>query len=197
VHALRGGDPPTSPLIAHPFTCSQMNLHLPQTEEARAEASLLMDVRINMITPRSGEPLVAATQDFLTAAFLLTRRDTFLNRDEFIQCLACLSDASEMVQVPPPTILKPVPLWTGKQVFNVLMRPNDGVVLRTSFEAKARNYTDGGILCPEDGWVVFRDGQLMTGNLDKAILGGGSKKGLVYALCRDMHPSVAARALLR
>lgn len=39
-----------------------MNLHLPQTEEARAEAATLMDVRENLITPRSGEPLVAATQ---------------------------------------------------------------------------------------------------------------------------------------
>ena len=79
-----------------------------QTYEARAEAALLMDVRENLITPRSGEPLVAATQargwhhlrplsshhriawvlclqDFLTAAFLLTRRDTFLTRDEFCQ----------------------------------------------------------------------------------------------------------------
>lgn len=33
-----------------------------QTYEARAEAALLMDVRENLITPRSGEPLVAATQ---------------------------------------------------------------------------------------------------------------------------------------
>src|SRR4051794_20664536 len=39
-----------------------MNLHVPQTEEARAEAALLMDVRENLITPRSGEPLIAATQ---------------------------------------------------------------------------------------------------------------------------------------
>jgi DNA-directed RNA polymerase III subunit RPC1 len=86
-----------------------MNLHVPQTEEARAEAALLMDLRENMITPRSGAgmcsvihsfawtsntfhctgaPLVAATQDFLTAAFLLTRRDTFLTKDEFCQVSA-------------------------------------------------------------------------------------------------------------
>jgi DNA-directed RNA polymerase beta' subunit len=29
-----------------------MNLHLPQTEEARSEAALLMDVRENLITSR-------------------------------------------------------------------------------------------------------------------------------------------------
>lgn len=39
-----------------------MNIHVPQTYEARAEASLLMGVKSNLITPRSGEPLIAATQ---------------------------------------------------------------------------------------------------------------------------------------
>ncbi len=51
-----------------------MNLHVPQTEEARAEAMVLMGVTENLITPRNGEPLIAATQDFLTASFLLTRK---------------------------------------------------------------------------------------------------------------------------
>lgn len=39
-----------------------MNLHLPQTYEAKAEASLLMGLKSNLITPRSGEPLIAAIQ---------------------------------------------------------------------------------------------------------------------------------------
>lgn len=43
-----------------------MNLHLPQTEEAKAEALTLMGVKSNLITPRNGEPLIAAIQDFIT-----------------------------------------------------------------------------------------------------------------------------------
>jgi len=43
-----------------------MNLHVPQTEEARAEAATLMCVQENLVTPRNGEPLIAATQDFLS-----------------------------------------------------------------------------------------------------------------------------------
>ena len=50
-----------------------MNMHLPQTEEARVEASELMSITNNLITPRNGEPLVAATQDFLTCAYLVTQ----------------------------------------------------------------------------------------------------------------------------
>ncbi len=49
-----------------------MNVHVPQTEEARAEAMTLMAVNQNLITPRNGEPLVAATQVGLEERFLLT-----------------------------------------------------------------------------------------------------------------------------
>ena len=48
------------------FDGDEMNLHLPQTEEAKAEALTLMGVKSNLITPRNGEPLIAAIQDFIT-----------------------------------------------------------------------------------------------------------------------------------
>ncbi|EPB71452.1 RNA polymerase Rpb1, domain 1 [Ancylostoma ceylanicum] len=44
------------------FDGDEMNLHLPQTYEAKAEANLLMSVKTNLVTPRSGEPLIAAIQ---------------------------------------------------------------------------------------------------------------------------------------
>ena len=44
------------------FDGDEMNMHLPQTEEARCEADLLMGVHQNISTPRNGEPLVAASQ---------------------------------------------------------------------------------------------------------------------------------------
>jgi len=54
-----------------------MNIHVPQTEEARAEAACLMDVRQNMITPRSGafvchalRPSPLCGNDTLPLAFL-------------------------------------------------------------------------------------------------------------------------------
>lgn len=44
------------------FDGDEMNLHVPQTEEARAEAASLMGVIHNLRTPKNGEILVAATQ---------------------------------------------------------------------------------------------------------------------------------------
>jgi hypothetical protein len=49
------------------FDGDEMNVHVPQTLDSRAEALLLMGVSNNLITPKTGEPLVAAIQDFVTA----------------------------------------------------------------------------------------------------------------------------------
>ena len=54
--------PPHSLPFLYKHTGDEMNMHLPQTEEAKAEAEELMCITHNLVTPRNGEPLVAATQ---------------------------------------------------------------------------------------------------------------------------------------
>ena len=44
------------------FDGDEMNLHVPQTQEAKTEASQLMGVMNNLCTPKNGEILIAATQ---------------------------------------------------------------------------------------------------------------------------------------
>ena len=41
------------------FDGDEMNLHVPQTEEARAEAKLLMGVIHNICTPKDGSTLIS------------------------------------------------------------------------------------------------------------------------------------------
>merc|ERR1719161_219649 len=99
-----------------------MNLHLPQTDEARVEAAILMNVSNGLLAPKSGEVAISATQDFLTASFLLTQKNVFLSRDKFCQLCCALTDGLEKIDLPPPAILKPCELWTGKQVFTMMLR---------------------------------------------------------------------------
>ena len=35
-----------------------------------------------------------------------------------------MGDAAESYDLPVPTVLKPVELWTGKQIFSAMVRPN-------------------------------------------------------------------------
>lgn len=152
------------------FDGDEMNMHLPQTEEARAEANLLMGVHNNLTTPRNGEPLVAASQDFLTASYLLTQNDQFYTRETFCSLVAYFGDASEHIDIPAPTIVKPICLWTGKQVFSAMLRPNKQASLLVNFETKEKNYIDNKHFCKNDGWVAFRNGELISGNVAKKTI---------------------------
>lgn len=101
------------------FDGDEMNLHLPQTEEARAEALVLMGNQSNLVTPKNGEMLIAATQDFITGGYLLTQKDEFLTKEQVMQLAARLlagPDSNINIDIPIPAILKPRRLWTGKQV---------------------------------------------------------------------------------
>ncbi|CAN0202840.1 unnamed protein product [Ectocarpus fasciculatus] len=110
-----------------------------------------MAVPYNLVTPRNGEPLVAATQDFLTAAYLITQRDIFFDRETFCKVASYMGDAGEEVDIPLPAIMKPVALWTGKQAMSLMVRPSKENKILVNFESKEKNYKGNRFLCPSDG----------------------------------------------
>ncbi|XP_035735078.1 DNA-directed RNA polymerase III subunit RPC1-like isoform X1 [Vespa mandarinia] len=182
------------------FDGDEMNLHLPQTEEARAEALILMGNKSNLVTPRNGELLIAATQDFITGGYLLTQKDMFLNKAQASQLASCLlagSDANMNIDFPKPTILKPLQLWTGKQIFSLIMRPNEACPVKANLKTKGRAYTSNEELCINDSYVIIRNSQLLAGSMDKSTLGSGSKQNIFYILFRDWGEDIAATAMWR
>lgn len=178
------------------FDGDEMNIHIPQTHEARSETLHLMGLRENIITPKSGEPIVALIQDFLTSAFLLTSKDNFFTRQQFTQILSYFADASELIDLPPPTILLPQQLWTGKQVFSSLLRPNRKTRIIVNLKTKEKIYTKNEVMCLKDGWVIFRNSELLSGQLGKNTI-VGNKSGLIYALLRDNNNEAACEMMHR
>ncbi|XP_041032404.1 DNA-directed RNA polymerase III subunit RPC1 isoform X1 [Carcharodon carcharias] len=183
------------------FDGDEMNLHLPQTEEAKAEALVLMGTKANLVTPRNGEPLIAAIQDFLTGAYLLTRKDTFFDRAKTCQIVASiLSGKDERIKIslPPPAIRKPVTLWTGKQIFSLILKPNKDCPINANLRTKGKQYCGKDEdLCYNDSFVVIQNSELMSGSLDKGTLGSGSKNNIFYILLRDWGQVAAADAMSR
>ena len=58
--------------------------------------------------------------------------------------------------------------------------------LYVNLEAKEKTYVkNSGVLCPRDGFVVFRQSELLTGRLGKVTLGGSNKSGLFQVRCRN------------
>ncbi|OMO91373.1 RNA polymerase, alpha subunit [Corchorus olitorius] len=191
------------------FDGDEMNMHVPQTEEARTEAIMLMGVQNNLCTPKNGEILVASTQDFLTSSFLITRKDTFYDRAAFSLICCYMGDAMDLIDLPTPTIVKPIELWTGKQLLGVLLRPNASVRVFLNLTVKERNYSKKIVktigdteievetMCPNDGFVYIRNSELISGQLGKATLGNGNKDGLYSVLLRDYGAHAAAACMNR
>lgn len=186
------------------FDGDEMNLHIPQTEEARTEALELMSVKKNLVTPRNGEPIIAAIQDFITASFLLSRRDRFFNRQQFTQICSFFCDGNLDIEIPPPTIWKPQRMWTGKQIFNLLMKPNRHSRIQVNLEAKCRTMKDPDPkdhfppdMSPNDGYLVIVNSEIMCGVFDKNTVGDGKKKSVFGVILRDYGPEEAASAMNR
>lgn len=183
------------------FDGDEMNLHLPQTEEAKAEALILMGTKNNLVTPRNGEILIAAIQDFITAAYLLTRKDVFLSRSQamrIISSILAFHDRKVKIELPSPAILKPASLWSGKQIFSLILKPNRQCNIKANLRAKGKQYSGKGEdLCVNDSYVVIYNSSLLAGAMDKATLGSGSKNNIFYILLRDYGQQAAADAMWR
>ena len=151
------------------FDGDEMNLHVLQTVEARAEALGLLSSSRNLLSARNGEANIALIQDFYSALYLLSARECLLRTEEAAQLLlgAGLADA----RLPRPAVLRPRPLFSGKQVISALLLACGGAAL-PPLALKERYYRGGGAWDAGEGWVVVQGGQLCAGRVGKAALGG-------------------------
>ncbi|KAH8723412.1 hypothetical protein GQ44DRAFT_710242 [Phaeosphaeriaceae sp. PMI808] len=193
------------------FDGDEMNLHVPQTEEARTEATELMGVKYNLATPKNGTPIIAAIQDFITASYILSNKSNFFDRRTFCQIvnyMFCGEGAYDPdtgkylpIEIPPPVVWKPQVLWTGKQVFNLLMRPNKSSRVLVNLEASGKQFKPvsgrSHDLDENDSYLVIRNSEVMCGVMDKSTVGDGKKDSVFYVMMRDFGPEHAVQGMNR
>ncbi|HLF05959.1 MAG TPA: DNA-directed RNA polymerase subunit A', partial [Thermoplasmata archaeon] len=172
------------------FDGDEMNLHVPQSEEARAEARILMAVQEHILSPRFGGPVIGMIHDHITGLFMLTNGDKRFDRKTTMFLVHRLS----LRDFPPPEGKdKDVgEYWTGKQLFSLLIPKN----LSMEFKASIMGRLDP--KDPEadevDGYVRIVDGVLKTGTIDGN--GVSAFKGkLLDRVTRDYGPEYAKRFL--
>jgi DNA-directed RNA polymerase I subunit RPA1 len=183
------------------FDGDEMNMHFPQNEIARAEALQLADTDHQYISGTAGNPLRGLIQDHLSVSVALCSKDAFFERDAYQQLIySALRPESghitgERIELVPPAIIKPVCRWTGKQVITTILkniRPaNCGDLwMNGSSKIKGRSWGEDS----EEGQVMFRDGEFISGILDKSQL-GSSDGGFIHAVHEVYGPSIAGKLL--
>ena len=76
--------------------------------------SFITQVELNILTPQSNRPVMGIVQDTLRSSRLFTLRDTFIEKPLLMHLLMFVPSWDG--KIPVPAIVKPKPLWTGKQV---------------------------------------------------------------------------------
>ncbi len=146
-----------NPAVCAPYNADfdgdEMNLHVPQTEEARAEAEILMEVKTQLISPRYGLGIIACNHDSIGGNYMLTKLMEF-KREDAMQLLASVG-VEDFSHLPKKEVIN------GREIFSALL-PND-----FEFIGKTRDGTK----------VTIKKGKLIEGYMDSANLGSG--KGLL------------------
>jgi DNA-directed RNA polymerase II subunit RPB1 len=171
----------TSPYNAD-FDGDEMNLHAPQSYEIRAEIQNLCMVPLQIVSPQKNAPVMGIVQDTLCGIRKFSKRDTFLQRDLMMNLLMWIPNWDGVV--PCPAIIKPIPLWTAKQIISLLI-PNINLIGFHSTHPDDEQ-TD---ISPGDTKVIIENGELLAGILCKKTV-GSSSGGIIHTSMNEYGPQV-------
>jgi DNA-directed RNA polymerase subunit A' len=167
------------------FDGDEMNLHIPQSKEAQTEARLLMRVQDQILSPRYGAPIIGATKDFITGAYLLTMHNTTLNANDVGKLLSYTNYKGD---IPRPFTLKPEPKWTGKQIFSLFLPKDFYFVTRANVCHHCP--TCDHEACQYDAYVMIQAGELKTGVIDKNSIGAERADTIFHRIIKDYGTDV-------
>ncbi len=164
-------NPAVCPPYNADFDGDEMNLHVPQSLEAQAEAKILMAVQEHILSPRFGGPIIGGIHDHISGLYLLTRGEKLFTRKEVMSIIRPL----EVKELPEPKYVKDgVEYWTGKQIFSMIL-PDITIEFKAEIcqgceECKKEK-------CEYDAYVIIKNGELVRGTIDEKAV--GAFKGIV------------------
>ena len=177
--------PAVCPPYNSDFDGDEMNLHVPQSEEARSEALTLMRVQDQILSPRYGGPIIGGIRDFLTAAYLLTKDGVYLTSEEFTN-LAMAGGFPPEKELPKPEKTDPQPLYSGRQLFSLFLPGDFNYVLVSKWEKSSRG-------AGKD--VVIKNGILLSGVIDRAAIGAEESDSILHRIAKDYSTDEARKFL--
>ncbi|CAD6897983.1 unnamed protein product, partial [Tilletia laevis] len=185
------------------FDGDEMNMHFPQSQAARAECYNIANTDNQYLVPTSGNPLRGLIQDHVVAGVWMTCKDSLFSREEYQQLLyGALRTEEEYtgqggrLRTLDPTVWKPQALWTGKQIISTVLlnlKPAGADGLNLKSKAKVAGRFWGKDHSGEEE-VLFVDGELLTGVLDKSQF-GSSAYGFVHSIYEIYGSDYAGKLL--
>jgi DNA-directed RNA polymerase subunit A' len=165
------------------FDGDEMQIHVLQNLEAQTELRELIHVTKNIISPRYGAPIIGLRLDIITSLYILTDRNTKLDKKAASDLLAAIG----VYELPEPDIEENgKKYWSGRLIFSQLL-PKD-------FNLEV--IEDPNAPLESDKNLIIRNGRLISGRIVKKYV--APEKGVIISkLYYYYGPEVAKKFIER
>jgi DNA-directed RNA polymerase II subunit RPB1 len=174
---------PLGNLREPPFDGDEMNLHMPQDPEAESELKNLAAVPYQIISPGNNAPIIGIYQDSMLGSYRFTREAINFTHKEAMNLLMMFDRVN------------PAALTGGKsvndrisnfEVMSQILPPLSIKVKNKQFDGEKENIAESNNI------VEIKDGHYLRGQMDKGILGSGTK-GLIHRVCNSFGNMAASK----
>ncbi len=179
------------------FDGDEMNLHVPQSEEARTEAELLLKVQNHILSPRFGGPILGGIQDFISSVFQFTSKDSLYDKKDTLKLLyfgdVYKNNPDFSLDQLTPVVTNPEPMYSGKSIFSTLFPDDLNLKVKSKFCKKCEVCEEEN--CSYDAYVVIKNGHLITGTIDENSFGAMQSNSILQRIIKD-HGNALGRQFL-
>jgi DNA-directed RNA polymerase beta' subunit/intein/homing endonuclease len=160
------------------FDGDEMNMHMPQDEEAEAELKNLAAVPYQIISPAKNQSIIGIFQDSLVGSYRFTRPNVSFTPREAMNLLMAYNGINEGLFATQAERI------TSFQILSQIMPA-------FTMKYKTKGFGENDDFATSPGVLEIVDGKYLRGQLDKDVLGGGSN-GLITRTCNDFGNMAAA-----
>jgi len=160
------------------FDGDEMNMHMPQDEEAEAELKNLAAVPYQIISPAKNQSIIGIFQDSLLGSYRLTRPGVSFTPRDAMNLLMAHNGVNEGL------FASHAERITSFQILSQIM-PS------FTMKYKTKGFGENDDFATSPGVLEIVDGKYLRGQLDKDVLGGGSN-GLITRTCNDFGNMAAS-----
>jgi DNA-directed RNA polymerase beta' subunit len=155
------------------FDGDEMNLHMPQDPESEAELKNLAAVPYQIISPANNSSIIGIYQDSMLGCYRFTRDNINFTQKDAMNLLMMFNrvDMSKIKRKRSERV-------SNFEVLSQILPP-------MSLKVKNKQY-NGDTEKPDssNNIIEIKDGTYLRGQMDKGILGSGTK-GLIHRVCND------------
>ena len=142
----------------------------------------IMHVPKQIVSPQSNQPVIGIVQDTLIGCKLFTSRDTFITYEQVMDLVMWIKDF-KIENLPVPCIMKPKLLWSGKQIFSLILPKQLNLIKIREDPPNNVDYKLNLI----DNCVEIKRGELLQGIICKKTV-GTSGGGIVHNIWTEVGP---------